>query len=54
MFGTIPYSQALNFATCCNVAEEFLDVYGSAIRWRDCMVDLGELMAFIEENLSGQ
>jgi hypothetical protein len=54
MFGTIPYSQAFNFANCCNVAEEFLSEYGSAIRWQDCRIDLGELMVFIEEKLDRQ
>ncbi len=50
----IPYNQALQFATDCTVGVEFIESYGSAIRWTDCLIDLGELMAFIESKLNGQ
>jgi len=50
----IPYSQALSFATDCTVGVEFIDTYGSAIRWQHCLIDMGELMAFIEDKLNGR
>ena len=50
----IPYSQALMFATDCTVGVEFIDTYGSAIRWIDSLIDMGELMAFIEDKLNGR
>ena len=50
----IPYTQALQFATDCTVGVEFIESYGSAIRWTDCLIDLGELMVFIESKLNGQ
>ena len=54
MFNAIPYNQAFNLATYCMVADEFLKEYGSAIQWQNCKIDLGELMAFIEEKLNRQ
>lgn len=48
MLGTVPYSQAFNFASCCGVEHHFLNVYGSALNWTESRVDLGELMSFIE------
>lgn len=50
----IPYNQALDFAGQCMVSNEFLSEYGSAIRWQDCLIDLGELMQFVEDKLNGQ
>ena len=47
----VPYSQALNFAACCELADEFLNEYGSAIRWTDCKIDFNELFAFVESKL---
>lgn len=49
----VTYSQALQFATDCTVGVEFIESYGSAIRWQDCLIDLGELMVFIESKLKG-
>jgi hypothetical protein len=54
MFGTVPYSQALNFAACCCVEQHFLNVYGSALNWQESRVDLGELMEFIEDILDNR
>ena len=50
----ITYSQALQFATDCTVGVEFIDEYGSALSWVGSMIDLGELMAFIEDKLNGR
>ena len=44
----IPYTQALRFAEHCLVADEFLQEYGSALLWQNCMIDTGELMAFVD------
>jgi len=54
MLGTIPYNQALNFATCCCVEHHFLNVYGSALNWQESRIDLGELMDFIEKILDNR
>jgi hypothetical protein len=45
---TLNYSEALQFAQYCYVADEFLNEYGSAIRWVNCKIDAGELMSFID------
>jgi hypothetical protein len=50
----ISYAAAFNFAVCCTVGKEFLAAYGSEIQWQDCPVDIGELMAFIEEVLDAR
>ena len=50
----VPYSQALNFAACCELADEFLNEYGSAIRWTDSKIDFNELFAFMESKLDQQ
>jgi hypothetical protein len=50
----VSYPQAFNLAVCCNLGEEFIECYGSAIRWQDCLIDMGELMAFIEDKLNGR
>ena len=42
------YFEALQFAEYCYTVEEFLQEYGSAIRWQNSMIDTGELMNFIE------
>ena len=44
---TLTYTQALDFAAGCLVVEEFLAEYGSAVRWVNSTIDLGELFAFI-------
>ena len=54
MFGTVPYSQALNFASCCCCEHHFLNVYGSEENWQESRVDLGELMTFIENILDNR
>jgi hypothetical protein len=51
MTPTLTYTQALDFAAGCLVVEEFLAEYGSAVRWVDCSIDLGELFAFIDNCL---
>ena len=48
----VTYSEALQLSTYCYIAEEFLQEYGSAFRWRNCMIDSGELMAFIDNVMS--
>ena len=45
---TLTYTEALTFAQYCYALEEFLQEYGSAIRWKDCMIDAGELLTFVE------
>lgn len=45
---SLNYNEAFRFAEYCYAAEEFLQEYGSAIRWRDCMIDAGELLTFVE------
>jgi hypothetical protein len=54
MPAAIPYSHALNLAACCCVTDEFLSEYGLAHNWHNALVDVGELMAFIESKLNGQ
>jgi hypothetical protein len=49
---TLTYTQALDFAAGCLVADEFLAEYGSAVRWVHCSIDLGELFAFIDNCLA--
>jgi hypothetical protein len=49
---TLSYSEALDFATGCLVGDEFLAEYGSAVRWVNCTIDLGELFAFIDNCLA--
>jgi hypothetical protein len=49
---TLSYSEALDFATGCLVADEFLTEYGSAVRWVNSTIDLGELFAFIDNCLA--
>jgi hypothetical protein len=48
---TLTYTQALDFAAGCLVADEFLAEYGSAVRWVNSTIDLGELFAFIDNCL---
>lgn len=50
----IPYSHALQFAMDCTVGVEFIEEYGSALSWVGSMIDMGELMGFIENKLNGQ
>jgi hypothetical protein len=45
----VSYPEAFNYATCCNLGEEFINTYGTAISWTNCKVDVGELMNWIEE-----
>lgn len=45
---TLNYTEALQFAQYCYVADEFLNEYGSAIRWVNSKIDAGELMNFVE------
>ena len=54
MLGTVPYSQAHNFAACCSVEYHFLKEYGTAENWVESRVDLGELMDFIEAILDNR
>jgi len=48
---TLSYFEALDFAAGCLVADEFLSEYGSALRWVDSTIDLGELFTFIDNCL---
>jgi hypothetical protein len=48
----VTYSEALQLSTYCYVVDEFLQEYGIATRWKDCMIDAGELMAFIDNVMS--
>jgi hypothetical protein len=45
---TLNYSEAFQFAQYCYVSDEFLNEYGSALRWMDSMIDTGELLAFVD------
>ena len=49
---TLSYSEALDFAVGCLVGDEFLAEYGSAVRWVNCTIDLGELFTFIDNCLA--
>jgi hypothetical protein len=49
---TVSYPEAFNYAVNCNLGEEFLSVYGSAIQWVDCKVDTGEFLNWIEEQFN--
>jgi len=49
---TLSYAEALDFAAGCMVAEEFLAEYGSAVRWVDSTIDLGELFVFVNNCLA--
>ena len=49
---TLTYTQALDFAAGCLVADEFLAEYGSAVRWVNSTIDLGELFTFIDNCLA--
>ena len=49
---TLSYSEALDFAADCLVAEEFLAEYGSAVRWVNSTIDLGELFVFVNNCLA--
>lgn len=45
---SLTYTEALQFAEYCYAVDEFLQEYGIANRWQDCMIDAGELLTFIE------
>ncbi len=46
---TISYPEAFNYAVNCELGVEFLNTYGSAIRWVGCPVDTGEFLNWIDE-----
>ena len=44
----IPYNQALYFASLMFMHDEFVSEYGTADQWIESLVDVGELMAFVD------
>ena len=54
MPAAIPYANALTLACHCCVGVEFIEEYGLAHHWHNALVDVGELMVFIENKLTGQ
>jgi hypothetical protein len=48
----VSYTEALRFATYCGVTDAFLLEYGSELSWIDCHIDVGELMAFVEDQMA--
>jgi hypothetical protein len=48
----ITYFEALQLSTYCYIVDEFLQEYGLANRWQNCMIDSGELMTFIDSVIS--
>jgi hypothetical protein len=44
----VTYNEALRFASYCYIVDEFLSEYGLAYRWRNIMIDTGELLAFVD------
>jgi hypothetical protein len=49
---SLTYTEAFQFATYCYIVEEFLSEYGLPYRWRNSMIDSGELMAFVDTIMS--
>jgi hypothetical protein len=45
--GQVPYATALYASDIHGLANEFITLYGSAVRWVSCGVDAGELLDWL-------